>query len=618
MQPVAVVIKFNFNLILQELIMTTRNRFKTVLTLAAVAMAILALTATHQVSAAELTLVTTVEVWHQDLEGKFNVSVYPGKASYSGKSGAVTGDFGDGTVLDYRFFHSPGNVFSTYADGGAGLAGPATATNSNGDGEAWADAWTVTDPGVNFSSTADFVGNDLKTLARSQGITGTVDISGLGSGTLYFIYGSYESPNTVFLTMSGGCQDLTESHTEDPPGRNIIWISSFNFADADAYDTITYSYTNTDTDGSRARFMGVIVDGVPADANLPDVDAGADMISWSGKAVPLNPDVNEADGSDWTDLTYLWTADPAEGVVFDPNVNPADPNTSAAEDPNVTITKEPVLIPFVANGGFEDPVLDEDGYTWGDVPGWTLVGGEATDIEGSGVWNVTLADFDPVLAPEGENVLFTEYLPEGIAKGVAQVLTEKFAADTDYTLTVEVGNSYYYYFAGYSVQLLAGGIVIAEDNDTLWPDYYKWATSTVEYTYDPGDSGLVGQPLEIRLLNLGLDKDSPPEGEVVGVEFDDVTLLIDGESGVYVHDPTMSTVTLCLAVNNEGNPPEKAAGGTMSIDVYDNACLAALATGLMIDQTDLDGDCITNFEDFAALATPWLDDYKSTGPAVKP
>ncbi len=172
----------------------------------------------------------------------------------------------------------------------------------------------------------------------------------------------------------------------------------------------------------------------------------------------------------------------------------------------------------VLNAGFEDPVLAEDGYTWLDIPGWTPVGGE-----GPGIWHVTSADFEPVVAPEGQNVLYTENAV-GDAGGVAQVLTDTFAANMDYTLTVEVGNSYYYYNAGYSVQLLAGGVVIAEDNDTLWPDYYKWATSTVEYTYDPADAALVGQPLEIRLLNLALDKDSPPAGDSVGVEFDNVTL----------------------------------------------------------------------------------------------
>jgi hypothetical protein len=182
-----------------------------------------------------------------------------------------------------------------------------------------------------------------------------------------------------------------------------------------------------------------------------------------------------------------------------------------------TLRMFPIAI-TIDNPGFEDPVLDEDGWTWLETLGWTNVGDG-----GSGIWNVTSDNFDPVIAPEGENVFYTENAV-GEVGGVTQVLTDTFAADTDYMLTVEIGNSWYYYFSGYSVQLLAGGVVIAEDNDTLWPDYYKWATSAVVYTYDPADSALVGQPLEIRLLNLGLDKDSPPADEVVGVEFDNVSL----------------------------------------------------------------------------------------------
>ncbi len=197
----------------------------------------------------------------------------------------------------------------------------------------------------------------------------------------------------------------------------------------------------------------------------------------------------------------------------------------------VTVTASAELLDIpVTNAGFEDPVLAEDDWTWVDVPGWTPVGGEAP-----GVWHVTSTDFDPVVAPEGQNVLYTENAV-GDGAGVAQVLTETFAANTNYTLAVEVGNSYYYYFAGYSVQLLAGGTVIAEDNDTLWPDYMTWATSTVQYTYDSADSALVGQPLEIRLLNLGLDKDSPTDN-TVGVEFDNVTLSYESGSKLVAYWP---------------------------------------------------------------------------------
>jgi hypothetical protein len=174
----------------------------------------------------------------------------------------------------------------------------------------------------------------------------------------------------------------------------------------------------------------------------------------------------------------------------------------------------------IDNPGFENPVLVEDDWTWLDVPGWTQVGGD-----GPGVWNTTSSDFTPVNAPDGENVVYTENGTAGTANGVAQVLSDTFAANMYYTLTAEVGNSWAYYWSGYSVQLLAGGTVIAEDNNTLWPDYMLWDTSTVEYTYDAADAGLVGQPLEIRLLNLGLDMDQYG-GDVVGVEFDDVRLTV--------------------------------------------------------------------------------------------
>jgi hypothetical protein len=150
------------------------------------------------------------------------------------------------------------------------------------------------------------------------------------------------------------------------------------------------------------------------DANIPDVDAGVDMITWSGQAVTLDPNVVEKAGSDWTDLTYLWTAEPDTGVGFDPN--------EFVEAPTVTITK-------------------------------------------------------------------------------------------------------------------------ATDNPSI--------------------------------------------------------------------------VALTLAVNNVGRalPPVT---DTMTIDVYDNSCLAAIGLGqVAFDSTDFNKDCITDFEDFAAMATTWLDEYTLTEPIAK-
>jgi hypothetical protein len=76
-----------------------------------------------------------------------------------------------------------------------------------------------------------------------------------------------------------------------------------------------------------------------------------------------------------------------------------------------------------------------------------------------------------------------------------------------------------------------------------------------------------------------------------------------------------SVVTLTLAVTLQSKNPVK---DSMTIDVYDDACAAALDLGLTtIDTTDLDGNCITAFPDFAVMATTWLDDYTLTEPVAK-
>jgi len=56
----------------------------------------------------------------------------------------------------------------------------------------------------------------------------------------------------------------------------------------------------------------------------------------------------------------------------------------------------------------------------------------------------------------------------------------------------------------------------------------------------------------------------------------------------------------------------------MTIDVYDDACISALALGLAeLDPTDLDEDCRTAFSDFALLAATWLNDYSLMEPVPK-
>ena len=93
----------------------------------------------------------------------------------------------------------------------------------------------------------------------------------------------------------------------------------------------------------------------------------------------------------------------------------------------------------------------------------------------------------------------------------------------------------------------------------------------------------------------------------------------------FVEDPTVtitkatdnpSTVALTLVVNDGINTP---VADTMTIDVYDNSCRAALGAGLAAENpTDLDANCITDLRDYAVLAAKWLVDQALTAPIPKP
>lgn len=104
------------------------------------------------------------------------------------------------------------------------------------------------------------------------------------------------------------------------------------------------NYVGLDSYGPRsgASPIGSMVDNfevstVPSDSLAPLVNAGGDWVIWSGGSATLDATVvNNSDPQ--TDLTYIWTTD-ADGVVFDPAVDPADPNTSVSLTPTVTITK---------------------------------------------------------------------------------------------------------------------------------------------------------------------------------------------------------------------------------------------------------------------------------------
>jgi len=245
---------------------------------------------------------------------------------------------------------------------------------------------------------------------------------------------------------------------------------------------------------------------------------------------------------------------------------------------STTAAAEPLAI---SNPGFEALYLGSNlpPEYGGDVPagafptgpapaGWEIYYEGGTPIGGAfiGVLNPgTAADhapnpaFFPDGAPEGDNaaLLYMSGDTGDDEFGLTQQLGATLEADTHYTLSVAVGNiasgaglvepftSFFDLggFPGYRVQLLAGGVVLAEDAGTLAPDEGAFETSHVELTTG-SDPEQVDQPLVIRLVN----RNQPDEPGVSGLEVDFDDVQLDASPAIQVPISPAAAVVLGLAL----------------------------------------------------------------------
>jgi hypothetical protein len=186
----------------------------------------------------------------------------------------------------------------------------------------------------------------------------------------------------------------------------------------------------------------------------------------------------------------------------------------------------------IENAGFEDPFLTNDSFTNRNraIVGWEVYMPSAVDPD-RGVWNPP-ADAYPSEAPEGRNVgwVWTGAASPGSGEsGLTQTLVETLTPGATYVLEVWVGDPLPYSvyqlsgFPGYRVELLAGGVVVAQTQRTQSPGEGTFERSLVEYN-SPVKDDLAGQPLGIRLVHLlaGPGRD---------VDFDDVRLEVVPEPG---------------------------------------------------------------------------------------
>jgi len=153
-------------------------------------------------------------------------------------------------------------------------------------------------------------------------------------------------------------RDDARSSFVKPTNLTILTSKSGNAPEDGSWGTVSFDFAVDPDNAGQAAAVGkdmalriigatnsanidnitVSVPGV--DPNLPTVNAGSDWVTWSGEPVVLD-DVSVIDNTAGAvTLTYAWSADPADGVVF---------SATDVESPIITITKpagDPVTVTF--------------------------------------------------------------------------------------------------------------------------------------------------------------------------------------------------------------------------------------------------------------------------------
>ena len=463
---------------------------------------------------------------------------------------------------------------------------------------------------------------------------------------ILFVGGQVSDPDPEYDATIDPINPLTLSWTNlDPiPPATSVYVDVWFGTDPNKLQPLTYSKVVTAGENVISAPVDASAEGTyywqvdsyingPAHINEPNMIEGPvwrfnvisdlppesvvidtpEMITWSGEPVQLDATVVD-DGK--SELTYLWTTDAADGIDVE-----FDPVTADVEDPTVTINKVSYSAAYVANDGFEEPVLDDDIWVYAEnVASWsTMWSTPGSDTWASaayqgGVYNPSSDEYT-VAIPEGENVgwIVTDYQSDHC---LYQQLLETIQPSTTYVLSAKVGNpslnggataDYRIEIVGSGVAAVAGGA--SPINNT------SWLSVSCSYTSNAGADPNIGQPLAIRLIGerYGSEGDDGYE-----VNFDEVVMQIDGQDARVIYDPSMSVVTVNVAVSDEANPTPVT--DSMTIDVYDTACAAA-RDGLeqAADHPgDVDADCDVGLADLAVIAEKWLTSTGATGPVVKP
>lgn len=291
----------------------------------------------------------------------FNISLFPGKASYAG---LVSGTFGDGTAEAYQLVanvddgggESTNNNIFVYAEKG-NWSGTPTYTNTSDvrDYDLYrGDIWTTNDPGTNFSGGDDAnFGGTTWTISGAAGTSTTLSLPGYisGTGTVYILAGGYDTPFQTGITLNDGALNPSAtSGSIDPSTQRILYLNTFTFDLGGTTGNYTLNFTYTGSTGARARYMGVVVD-----YELPTFN----NLTWNGPATGGTWDADPewiGDDTTWGDYSKatftgatvdLGTDIKASGLVFS---TAASTITDTGNDNTLTLDGPSPVITTNVNG----------------------------------------------------------------------------------------------------------------------------------------------------------------------------------------------------------------------------------------------------------------------------
>ena len=334
-----------------------------------------------------------------------------------------------------------------------------------------------------------------------------------------------------------------------------------------------------------------------------------DMITWSGQGVDLEGTfVDDSDPLDWT---IAWTSDPDAGVVFLPNANDLTPTVE------ITAPHRVVRGIQVDNDDAEE-YLNSETYNGGYGPGSGYAQGE-----------LDLTSSDLEVGDDGEGGKFwqvcaVQYAELGIPQG-ATIISAKLTFQVD-----EAGDPY----TSNDFTILAEATDDAAVFSTEPNNITDRARSVASVGWNPPTAAGVGEKVDTpditALIQEVVDRagwsdnnrltlmiypdvylalpDPSTGGPTLvssntyeaGPGSDSATLTVEYES-TDSSDPV--TVTLTFGVNDVINP--EVVTDTMTIDVYDTACKAAIAVGV-VDPADFDMNCIVDLADLLTFLDLYL------------